>query len=85
MSTWEPLLESLSGKLNSWSHKYISFGGRIILLNSVLNSLPIFYLSFLKMPVQVCKKVVRIQREFLWGGVRGGKKINWVKWNSVCQ
>lgn len=48
--------KSLSGKLNSWSHKYISFGGRIILLNSVLNSLPIFYLSFLKMPVQVCKK-----------------------------
>lgn len=80
MSTWKPLLESLSGKLNSWSDKYISFGGRIILLNSVLNSLPI-----LKMPVQVCKKVVRIQREFLWGGVRGGKKINWVKWNSVCQ
>lgn len=29
--------------------------------------------------------MVRIQRKFLWGGVGGGKKINWVKWKSVCQ
>jgi hypothetical protein len=85
VSTWEPLLECLGGRLNSWGHRYISFGGRIVLLNSVLNSLPIFYLSFLKLPVQVWKKIVRIQREFLWGGVGGGKKISWVKWESVCQ
>jgi len=37
------------------------------------------------MPVQVWKRIVRVQREFLWGGVRGGKKISWVKWDSVCQ
>jgi len=85
MSTWEPMVESLCGKLNSWGHKYISFGGRIILLNAVLNSIPIFYLTFLKMPVQVWKRIVRIQREFLWGGVGGGRKVSWVKWKSVCQ
>jgi hypothetical protein len=27
---------------------------------------------------------VRIQREFLWGGVNGGRKISWVKWSVVC-
>ncbi|MCH91770.1 LINE-1 reverse transcriptase like [Trifolium medium] len=37
------------------------------------------------MPKQVIKKVVRIQREFLWGGVNGGKKISWIKWSVVCQ
>lgn len=37
------------------------------------------------MPVKVLKKIVRIQREFIWGGVEGGRKINWVKWSSVCQ
>lgn len=29
-------------------NKYVSLGGRIVLLNSVLNAMPIFYLSFLK-------------------------------------
>ena len=27
---------------------------------------------------------MRIQREFLWGSVGGGKKISWVKWDLVC-
>ena len=47
------MFETLSGRLNFWGHKYISFGGRIVLLNSVLNSIPIFYLTFMKMSVHV--------------------------------
>jgi len=84
-TTWEPLLDQFSKKLCSWGNKYLSFGGRIVLLISVLNALPIFYLSFFKMPVCVAKKIVRIQREFLWGGTKDGRKINWVSWKVVCQ
>lgn len=43
MSTWEPLIETIGGRLNTWSNRYISFGGRIVLLNSVLNALSIFF------------------------------------------
>jgi hypothetical protein len=84
VSTWEPLLESLRKRLGVWSNKYVSFGGRIVLLNAVLNAIPVFYLSYLKLPVQVWKKIRRIQREFLWGGRTGRKKISWIKWDTVC-
>jgi hypothetical protein len=84
-STWEPLVNHLRAKLFSWRNKHISLGGRIVMLNAVLNAIPIFYLSFLKLPQKVWKKIVRIQREFLWGGVKGGKKINWLKWSVVCK
>jgi hypothetical protein len=85
LSTWEPVLDRINAKINFWGNRYISLGGQIILLNSVLNSVPIFYLSFLKMPVKVIKKVEAIQRKFLWGGVGGRKKICWVSWRKVCQ
>jgi hypothetical protein len=29
--------------------------------------------------------VVRIQRSFLWGGVKGGNKMSWVSWRTVCK
>lgn len=75
----------LSNRLNSWGNKYVSLDGRVVLINSVLNSTPIFYLYFLKVPSLILEKIVCIQREFLWGGVRGGRKTCWVKWRKVCQ
>jgi hypothetical protein len=62
IATWEPLINSLRKRLGTWSNKFVSLGGRIVLLNSVLNAIPIFYLSFLKIPVQVWKIVKHIQR-----------------------
>jgi hypothetical protein len=39
----------------------------------------------MKMPVKVWKEVVKIQRKFLWGGVRSGSKMCWVKWEVVSK
>jgi hypothetical protein len=84
-ATWDPLIEHLRRRLRSWGNKHVSLGGRIVLINSVLNAIPIFYLSFMKIPATVLKKIVRIQREFLWGGLRGGGKVCWVSWKEVCK
>jgi hypothetical protein len=43
-------------------------GGRIVLINALLNSIPVFFLSFLKIPIKVWREVVKFQRSFLWGG-----------------
>jgi len=85
LSTWEPLLEHVTKRLSSWENKFFSFGCRIVLLKFMINAIPIFYISFLRMPVKVWRRLVRIQREFLWGGVGDAKKICWVRWNKVCQ
>jgi hypothetical protein len=61
LSTWRPMLESIKKKLGSWGNKYISLGGRIVLINAVISSIPIFFLSFMKMPVKVWREVVTIQ------------------------
>jgi hypothetical protein len=79
------MLDVLENWLNCWGNKYVSFGGRLVLLNSILSAISIFYLSFMKMPVKVWKEVVKIQRKFLWGGVRSGSKMCWVKWEVVSK
>jgi hypothetical protein len=85
LSTWNPVLDVIQRRLASWKNKYVSLGGRVVLLNSVLSAIPIFYLSLFKMPVGVWKKLVRMQRRFLWGGAAGNSKINWVRWQDVCR
>jgi hypothetical protein len=42
-STWRPMADTIKQRLGSWGNKYISLGGRIVLINSVLNSIPSFF------------------------------------------
>ncbi|KAK2447294.1 hypothetical protein QL285_006665 [Trifolium repens] len=85
-STWDPVVKTIERRLLSWKHRFVSLGGRVVLLNSVLASIPVFFLSFLRMPVKVRMKIVRLQRKFLWGGASGDKdKIPWVSWSDVCR
>lgn len=83
-STWEPIVDSLKKRLAAWKGRYLSIGGRITLINSVLSSLPLYFFSFFKAPKKVLKSLVAIQRKFLWNGCGESQKINWVCWEKVC-
>ncbi|XVE71775.1 hypothetical protein DITRI_Ditri10aG0178800 [Diplodiscus trichospermus] len=46
----------------------LNVGGRVVLIKSVLSSLPVYYMSLFEIPVTVKKILEKIQRKFLWGG-----------------
>ncbi|GAU22541.1 hypothetical protein TSUD_296610 [Trifolium subterraneum] len=85
LSTWEPMLNVIKGRLGSWGNKYVSLGRRIVLINAVMNAIPIFFLSYMKMPIKVWREVVKLQRVFLWAGLSKQSKICWVKWDDICK
>ena len=83
-SVWQPIIRKFEAKLAKWKQRSLSMGGRITLINSVLSALPIYLLSFFKIPKKVVHKIVSIQRNFLRGGHQEASKIPWVKWDTVC-
>ncbi|CAJ2661734.1 unnamed protein product [Trifolium pratense] len=58
-ATWNGIIESMKSKLSSWQGRYLSLGGRVTLINSVLSSLPFYFFSFFKAPVRVLNQLVR--------------------------
>jgi hypothetical protein len=52
---WEPVLARIRNRLSGWKSRFLSFGGRLVLLKSVLTSLPVYALSFFKAPAGVWK------------------------------
>jgi hypothetical protein len=45
-----PILTCIISRLSNWKSKFPSFGGRLILLKSVLSSVQVYFLSFFKAP-----------------------------------
>ncbi|GKV22646.1 hypothetical protein SLEP1_g32498 [Rubroshorea leprosula] len=82
---WRELIESFHKQLSRWKGQQLSMGGRITLINSVLSSLPVFQMSTHLLPKGTLSILDKIRRQFLWGGWEEHKKINWVKWESVCR
>lgn len=67
-STWVPVVEKIRRRLSSWDSSHLSLGGKVVLLKSVPYALPIFYLSFFRVPVGVTNQIEILFRRFLWWG-----------------
>ncbi|RVW54227.1 Nuclear cap-binding protein subunit 1 [Vitis vinifera] len=67
-----------------WKRQYISKGGRLTLVKSMLASLPIYFMSLFRMPRRVRLRLGKIQRDFLWGDGALESKPHVVKWDIVC-
>lgn len=61
--------------LSSWSGHHLSIGDRVTPISSVLSSMPLYFVSFYKVPKKVAHEFVNIQRDFLWAGKSGIKKL----------
>jgi hypothetical protein len=57
---WKPVEDRFEKKLGCWLGKILSYGDHLVLINSVLSSLPMFLLSFFQIP-----KVVRKILDFI--------------------
>ena len=82
-SSWDGMEERMRRRLAQWKRQYISKGGRITLIKSTLASIPIYLLSLIRIPKSVAKRIEKIQRDFLWGGILE-RKAHLINWKVVC-
>jgi len=84
LAFWEPLMSTIKTKLSKWQSCFLSFGGRLILLKSVLTSLPVYALFFFKAPSGIISSIETLFKNFFWGESEDNRKISWIAWSSVC-
>ena len=83
-SAWKPVIDKIQSRLATWKAKILSRAGRLTLIKSVLNSLPVYYMSMFKMPKAIASKIVLIQRSFFWGGPTENRKgCTRIKWSDI--
>jgi hypothetical protein len=83
-SSWDSLLSSFKKRLSLWTFHSLNLPGRLILLKSVLQALPVYLFSALAAPTFILNTLRMLQRSFLWQGNKEGRKMSLVSWQKVC-
>jgi hypothetical protein len=80
------LVNKIQTHLQIWKDKFLSLGGRVVFLNSVLTSIPLYYLSLFKISSWCLLKIDKIRRSFLWARVDKGshRHIALIRWSIIC-
>ncbi|KAL0447058.1 UNVERIFIED_CONTAM: hypothetical protein Slati_1833700 [Sesamum latifolium] len=80
---YERLIEAMGSKIGGWEKKFLSYGSRLLLIKSVLLSMPIHLLLVTKPPKGVLDRIERMLNKFFWGSSGTTKRIHWSSWSRI--
>ncbi|KAK9095318.1 hypothetical protein Scep_026787 [Stephania cephalantha] len=82
---WDPVIQKIGHRIESWKGGWMSRGGRLTMLQAVLSAIPTYFLSLFEIPKGVAKKVEGMMKRFLWSTMGDGKPSYLVAWNTVTK
>ncbi|GMI66103.1 hypothetical protein HRI_000279600 [Hibiscus trionum] len=78
------LLDSTNKKVDNWSCRFLSMGGKEVFIKAVLQAIPVYAMQCFLFPITLCRALESIYCRFWWrnGGTKKG--IHWARWESLC-
>ncbi|XP_058741823.1 uncharacterized protein LOC131614222 [Vicia villosa] len=79
------LVDKIVCRIRHWTARFLSYAGRLQLINSVTFSMANYWLMVFPIPKAMIKKINAICRSFLWSGT---DVICWkstVAWDDICK
>ncbi|KAJ1693493.1 hypothetical protein LUZ63_010191 [Rhynchospora breviuscula] len=83
--TGNMLLEKLKAKLSGWKSSMLSHAGRLILIKSVLMSVPVYFMSIEVLPKGLIKQMDSLIAKFFWGKSDQTRYMSFVSWAKICK
>ena len=85
LQDFSPMMTRIENRLSVVSN-FLSYHGRLILVNSVMTALPTFYTCTLQLPPQIIKQIDSYRKKCLWSGGEINRKDNCLAaWETACR
>ncbi|XP_056859988.1 uncharacterized protein LOC130508476 [Raphanus sativus] len=79
------LKENMAQKVQGWQTKFLSPGGKEVLLKAVAMALPTYTMSCFLIPKTICKQIVSLMADFWWKTNKESKGMHWKSWDHLCK
>lgn len=69
-----------------WSGKknFISKVGREILIKTIAQAIPTYFMGIFKFSKALCDSINLTLAKYWWGQSKDEKKIHWINWKKLC-
>ncbi|XP_074315426.1 uncharacterized protein LOC141651622 [Silene latifolia] len=78
------LLDKVVHKIRGIGARKLSYAGRLVLINSVLNTLHNYWASIFLIPKGVINRIEAICRNFFWSGESEYHRVPLIAWEKIC-
>ncbi|KAL9682430.1 hypothetical protein QQ045_014228 [Rhodiola kirilowii] len=78
------LVDKVTARVNGWMKRFLSMGGKVTLVNSVLNSVGIHSMMALPVPITILNRFMSLMANFIWDS-GGEKHHHWKAWQDLCK
>lgn len=79
------ILDRVQSRLAGWKSNTLMLAGRATLIQASSTTIPNYAMQTMKLHVNMCDKLDRINRDFLWGDTPDKRKLHLVNWHTVCK
>jgi hypothetical protein len=84
-SDWDWIVTKLTKKMGTWCNRWLSLGGRLILVKSVLEAQSVFWMSFEALPCLVISRIRRVMFHFLLEWSLDEQTLSFMQVGSLSQ
>ena len=81
---WSWLIRNIEANILIWVNRLLSQGGRLIVLKSILESIPVYWNSIMAIPKGVLQKICKICFQCLWVGKHLQGVLHLVHWSMIA-
>ncbi|KAL0394575.1 UNVERIFIED_CONTAM: hypothetical protein Slati_4423700 [Sesamum latifolium] len=81
---FDGIKEQMWKKLQNWSSKQLSQRRHMVLMKSVLQSLPTYVMSCFLLPNSLLGEIESMMAAVFWS-CRSNTKIHWLSWDKICK
>ncbi|KAG7584349.1 Ribonuclease H-like superfamily [Arabidopsis suecica] len=76
--------DRLQVRINGWSAKFLSKGGKEVMIKSVVAALPTYVMSCFRLPKSITSKLTSAVAKFWWSSNGESRGMHWMAWDKLC-
>lgn len=79
------IMERVMNKLAGWKTQFLSFAKRSVLVKSTMAATSNYVMQGRVLPIHLCEKLDKFNRDFLWGSTNEKRKMHLIGWSKIIQ